>query len=162
MHVFLDGACEDYGRSVTCGAVLYSGEGPPQFFGLVISEKVCAEWRAPGVTQLIVQAELFPRLVALRTWGPVLRGKLVVWWFDNDSVRFSSIKGYSPSLPSCRILSEASVEDARISLLSWFGRVPTASNVADAASRLDWKTLLRDEPSAVWAPPSVPVTWLFG
>ena len=161
VHVFLDGACEQRGRQVTCGAVCFEEAGPPLYFGLEVPEAICDRWRAPGTVQLIGQAELFPRLLALKTWGHILRGRLVVWWFDNDAARYSSMRGYSPSLPSCRILAEASVEDARLCVLSWFGRVPTASNVADAASRLEWARLLADVPGAVWSAPVVPTEWRF-
>ncbi len=47
-------------------------------------------------------------------------------------------KGYSPSLPSCRILGEVAIQEALLGSYSWYACVPTASTVADPASRLSF------------------------
>ena len=67
--------------------------------------------------------------------------------------------GYSPSLPSCRLLGEAALQEAVLESFSWYVRVPTASNVADAASRLEYERLLLCLPGAKWAEPVVPASW---
>ena len=64
------------------------------------------------------------------------------------------IKGYSPVLPSCQILAKAAAAEVPLQTRAWCTRVPTASNVADRVSRLDFPELLGILPGAVWS--SVP------
>ena len=64
----------------------------------------------------------------------------MVWWLDQDAARQALAKGYSPVLVSASIVDEVSLKLSWLNCYSWYARVPTASNPADAASRLDWKT----------------------
>ncbi len=48
------------------------------------------------------------------------------------------IRGYSATVPSARILGEAALAQAELRSLDWVERVPTASNIADGPSRLDY------------------------
>ena len=61
---------------------------------------------------------------------------------DNDSARDALIEGYSPSLSSCRIIAESSAADALLGLASWYERVPSYCNIADAPSRGEFRALL--------------------
>ena len=144
---------------MTCGAVIFPVHGRPRFFGLLIPEAICDAWRAPGKVQLVGQAELFPRVVAALTWPDLLHDHLVIWWHDNESARAASIRGYSPVLESCRILAEAAVCEAGLHCRSWFARVPTASNVSDPASRLDYPEVWRLVPGAVQSEPVLLKEW---
>ena len=63
------------------------------------------------------------------------------------------------SLPSCRILGEAALEDTRLGCFSWYARVPSASNVSDPASRLEFDKVRAMLPGAEWSEPVVPHSW---
>ena len=89
--------------------------------------------------QVIGQAELAPTLIASRVWSSRLKGRFVVWWLDQDAARQALVKGYSPVWESATIVDEVALKLSWINCNSWYARVPTASNPADAASRLDWK-----------------------
>ena len=82
-----------------------------------------------------------------------------MFFIDNSAARQSPTKGYSPSLPSCRILGEAALEDTRLGSFSWYARVPSASNASDPASRLDFDRVRAILPGAVWSEPVVPSAW---
>ena len=47
----------------------------------------------------------------------------------------------SKASTSRRMLVEAMVQDARNDSLTWYTRVPSPSNIADAPSRLNWEEL---------------------
>ena len=49
--------------------------------------------------------------------------------------------GCTKSKASRTMLIEAMLQDARNDSLSWYTRVPSPSNVADAPSRLKWQEL---------------------
>ena len=75
------------------------------------------------------------------------------------TARQSLIKGYSPILTSCRILGEAAIADVDLQAFSWYARVPSPSNVADPASRLDFERLRSILPGAVQVEPVLPASW---
>ena len=68
-------------------------------------------------------------------------GEWVIFFVDNNSARDGLIRGYSPVLESCRLIGASSLMDAALCLTPWYERVPSASNVADDPSRLDYAAL---------------------
>ena len=147
--IFTDGACEeDDGRGVvTVGAVLVL-DGSAKFFGLEVPQEVARSWRAGLSWQVVGQAELFPVYLARRVWAEEIRGRDVLWFIDNDSARHALVKGYSPVLQSCEILSRAAEADAGLGVRNWYARVPTFSNIGDLPSRLRFDELKRLLPAA--------------
>ena len=144
------------------------GGGPPAeggtspFFGLTVPPRVADSWRTESSYQVVGQAESIPVLLARLTWAETMRDQHVLWFIDNNAVRQSFIKGYSPSLPSCRLLGEASIQEAVLGSFSWYARVPTASNVADPASRLRFDLAQSVLPAAAWSDPVIPKSWAEG
>ena len=156
--IFSDGACEGvHFEEVTAGAVLVLPSGVIKFFGLRIPAKVVKEWQCQGQEQTIGQAEIAPALLARLTWTDDLQGRRVVQFIDNDSARFALVKGYSPSLASSALLSETWLQDCRLGLFSWYDRVPTASNIGDGPSRLDYEEVI--QLGGVWSDPVLPGSW---
>ncbi len=70
---------------------------------------------------VIAQAELYPLLIARMTQA--------------NGTRDSSIRGYSPALPCMQMIAAVALAEARIGVLPWYTRVPSASNIADTPSR---------------------------
>eukprot|EP00971_Amphidinium_carterae_P279237 5543137-Amphidinium_carterae.1 len=64
-----------------------------------------------------------------------IRGKRVVYYIDNEGARISLIRGSSNS-PSCaELLRLFFEEELSLPSMSWYARVPSKSNPADAPSR---------------------------
>ena len=133
--VFSDGACEVECTSI--GAVLIDPLGICECFGAVMNEATIASWRSSEAqSQVIGQAELFPLLVARLTWQQHLEGRRVIFFIDNESARLALVKAYSPVLASLNIVLQCASFDAKHEISSWYARVPTLSNIADAPSRM--------------------------
>jgi hypothetical protein len=156
-----DGACEKVdGRIVaSIGAVLFDPESSAfLYFGLEVPDDVTALWMQGSREQLIAQAELLPILLARTTWHSVMAGRLNVTFVDNDGARFSMIRGFSSVLDNARIIGQVWMADAVHSMFSWYARVPSAANLADAPSRLDF-AYLESLPNSSRSQPCVPAAW---
>ena len=69
------------------------------------------------------------------------------------------MRGYSPVLSSCALVAEASLEDVRLHVGSWYARVPTLSNIADYPSRFERDKILAEYPEAKEVWPRLPEWW---
>eukprot|EP00435_Cladocopium_sp_Y103_P001953 s3084_g1.t1 len=137
--IITDGACEDEGRSVTHGAVLCDvSTNSFFFFGDHVPRVLVEEWTKSGKKQVIFQAELFPIWVAKVTWREVIRGRQVLWFCDNEAARSAMVRAYSPVIDSMQLVRSCAFEDVASQSSNWYARVPSKSNIADAASRLDF------------------------
>ena len=68
-------------------------------------------------------------------WKKFLRGRPCVAYIDNNSTRDVSISGTARTFPGDSLVGKLlEVEDAA-GMISWFARVPSQSNIADAPSR---------------------------
>ena len=137
--LFTDGACESEGTLVTHGAVLCDlASGSYLFFGDHVPRNYVEAWMKGGKEQVICQAELFPIWVSKVTWRNLLSGRQVLWFCDNEAARSAMIRSYSPLLDSMQIVRQCAFEDVAAQSTNWYARVPSKSNLADAASRLDF------------------------
>ena len=99
-------------------------------------DTIVALWANSGQSQVIFQAELLPVLVARLLWSAELADRPNLTFVDNDSARHALVKGYSQVVVSARIVDAVWLAEAGLGALSWFARVPSASNIADGPSRL--------------------------
>jgi hypothetical protein len=156
--IFTDAACEDDGARVTAGAVLWRpNQANLEFLSYEVPGHIATSWRTGASGQVIGQAEIHPVVVAKNTWAHYLKDTSAIFLIDNDSARDALIKGYSPSLSSCRIIAESSAADARLALAPWYERVPSYCNIADAPSRGDYGALFAV--GARQVPPVLPANW---
>ena len=95
-------------------------------------------WSRDQKKQLIGQAEILPTLLAKLTWPKKFENRSNLTFIDNDSARFSLVRGYSPVLDSASMVNENRLLDAQVATMSWYARVSTFSNIADGPSRLDF------------------------
>ena len=86
--------------------------------------------------QLIFFAELYPILIARRTWAKVFRNRRVLIFIDNEAAKAALIRSYSPLVDAAHMLSEIAALDVQLECFPWYCRVPSKSNFSDAASRL--------------------------
>ena len=135
--VFTDGAVE--GDLVTHGALLVDPwKSTSQFFGDNIPQQFVDLWRRSGKKQVIAQAEVFPVLISKETWKEMLFGRSVLWFLDNDSARLALVRCFSPVLDNFCLLQLNARLDLKIHARHWYSRVPSKSNPADDASRLEF------------------------
>lgn len=149
--VFTDGAAEGFEfEYATCGAVIFV-EGRVEYWGFEVTPELRAEW-GPG--QCIGQAELLPVAVSKRHWKRTLEGRLVIFFVDNNSSMDGLVRGISDSQGSRDILEWVADLELESPTISWYSRVPTASNVADGPSRLDFTEVRRMYPHSIRVYPS--------
>eukprot|EP00971_Amphidinium_carterae_P329740 6462385-Amphidinium_carterae.1 len=71
----------------------------------------------------------------------VLAGRRVVIYIDNEGARLNLIKGSSSNRDCVSLLKEYFKSEVQSPTLTWFARVPSKSNPADAPSRLQLQGL---------------------
>ena len=137
--VFSDGAVEDSGSTVTHGALLVDPASGESFvFGDHVPEAFVRTWARHGKRQVISQAEMFPVLVAKCTWENRLQGRNILWFLDNESARTAFVRCFSPVVDNFFTLQTNSKLDVDLQVKNWYSRVPSKSNPADSASRLEF------------------------
>jgi len=135
--IFTDGAFE--AGVATVGGVLWDpADGAFEFFGGVVGKELVKKWQATGIEQVIGQAEILPALLARLLWQERLVGRRSLNFIDNDAAREGLIRGRSRSQASAELLDCFWEVEARLAGSSWFSRVPSPSNIADAPSRLEF------------------------
>ena len=143
--LFTDGACEPVKNDptkrslVTCGAVLLDRrDKTAQYFGVEITKDLTDEWfRITAKLQLVTEAELLPQLLARALWKDRIAGSKLLSFVDSEPAKFSLIRGTSDTVTCADIVAAVSFFDAEQLVWSWFLRVPSYSNLADAPSRLE-------------------------
>ena len=129
-----------------------------KYFGAEVGAPVVDLWTDGGKGQVIGQAEILPVLLAKTTWSSDFTHRPCICFIDNNSARYSLMRGYSPILDSSRMISETWLIDARLAISSWYARVPTCCNIADDPSRLSFD-VLRSLPNSRMYEISVPDEW---
>ena len=132
----------------SCGAVILSPRTEKAVaFGFQVPARIVDEWHSHGHEQVIAQAEMMPVIICKQQFGHFLRRARVLFFIDNDGVKEAFVAGTTRSKASTsrRMLVEAMVQDARNDSLTWYTKVPSPSNIADAPSRLNWEELGADD-----------------
>ena len=143
--VFTDGACEQNASKVTHGALLVDFQFSRfLYFGDDIPCSWVDKWKKSGRAQVICQAEIFPVVVAKKTWFEQLEGRAILWFVDNHSAQSSLVRSFSPVADNYELLVLNSQLDMHLQALSWYARVPSKSNPGDAPSRLECDELDRN------------------
>ena len=133
-----------------------------EYFGKYISHDLLEFLTYGGQKQQVVgQAEMLPCLVARHVWRNRLRGRAVLNYVDNEAARFALIKGGSPTQDAAWIAAGFWRADSDLRCHSWFGRVPSPSNLADGPSRGKDLAPIELGPNLHLVPKRVPVpaTW---
>ena len=143
-HIYTD-ACFEVSLAGV-GGVAYDGNAVPLgFFSQSLDASAVEQIRQPGQENVIAELEALALLAGVRVWLRGLSDLQVVLFCDNDSVLASLIKLGSNNAFVCAIASLLADFEAESRISLWFERVPSASNPADAPSRLD-KSGLKDIP----------------
>ena len=84
---------------------------------------------------------MMPVVICKRQFRHLLRGARAIYLIDNEGVQEAFVSGSTKSKASRVMLVEAMFQDAQNDSLTWYTRVPSPSNIADAPSRLKWEEL---------------------
>ena len=120
--VFTDGACEE---TVSVGGVIILPCGRTECFGAVLDQDSVDAFKVrDDQLHVIGQAEILPVTIAKLTWASLLSGKKSIFFIDNEAARIGLIRGYSPVLPSLRLILESAMWDYANDCKSWSAPPP--------------------------------------
>ena len=139
--VFTDGACSPEEQSGSVGGVLISPQGDVVEFFSELAPADLALRFFKGSKNPIHELEVLPVLMALQLWCKRLQRSQTVWYIDNEAARMAYIRGTGETSLASSFISEFVTGEADNQLRSWFARVPSHSNLADGASRMDDREL---------------------
>ena len=74
-------------------------------------------------------------VIAKIIWRVFLEDEPCIAFLDNEAVRAGLVRGYSPNLHNCSIVSAALALERASGTSTWYARVPSLSNPADRPSR---------------------------
>ena len=139
--IYTDGAFEPDGEiRASVGAVLVNPDGLVlECFGLKLPDSLTSEFEKDS-KHPIYELEIFPILLALRVWQSHLLNAQIVFYLDNDAARSGMIRAEGSTRLAQSLISEFVKLEKQLRVFPWFARVPTASNPADDASRLNFNT----------------------
>ena len=99
-----------------------------------------------GHENAIAELETLAPVLAVFLWHEKLSSQHVVFCLDNDVSRFAFIKGYSNSKSVSSLVRVAAIKFEAHTILPWFLRVASASNLSDYPSRMkSHEMLTRDK-----------------
>ena len=140
-YVFTDGSCEPEREQGGIGAVLVSPSGAVlEYFGTLIPVQVMRALLRQSENP-IYYLEVLPLLVAVVTWSKFSEGSQLVMYLDNEGARHSMIRCFAELSYVDKAIQRLLELESQLQLRVWFGRVPTASNIADAPSRMQFEPL---------------------
>ena len=139
--IFTDGACEGERPRGSVGGVLVSpNHRVVHHFGETVPENLMSLLLGFS-SHPIHELEMIPVFISFLLWQHLFGGSQVVHYIDNESVRLALLRG-SGETEIARLVA-AKIMDAEFTAgtKSWYARVASESNIADAPSRLDFKLL---------------------
>ena len=143
--VFTDASYEPSPSGVKSGlgAVLVDHRGKvTRFFSAWCSSDVLKRMNATEAKTAIFECEFFAVFCAVKLWSNLLTRSNVVVYTDNNGVRDALISCRTSSQNARPILESILRLEAQSSLLTWYARVPTFSNIADSPSRGEFSGLV--------------------
>ena len=137
VHIFTDGLLSWEKNLAGVGAVvLDTASDSGRVFQGVIPEHILRPWKKDAGDHLICQIELFAVVAIRLALRDLLKRRRVIFWIDNEAARFGLIKNDSSSPSMSALLRVFGRAEDRYLSYSWFSRVPSESNPADAPSTL--------------------------
>ena len=133
---FTDAAFEPELGTGGIGAALFDDEYTcVGWFGFPLSLEQCKLFGANLKQTIIYELELTAAILALDFWAETMRDGLQICYGDNDSARFSLIRGSCLRQHATALMRYHLEREAFNNLSTWHARVPTEANVSDYPSR---------------------------
>ena len=101
----------------------------------MVSSPIVAKWCQEVGDHIICQIELYAMVCIRKMLAARLVGRRSVFFVDNDSARYSVIKGRSGSESMCLLAHAFHELDDHAPTYWWIARAPSFSNPSDAPSR---------------------------
>ena len=139
-YIFTDGAYEPNAKTPgTIGGLLVDETGRSlEYFGLALPPSLLEQFLSFS-DHPIYELELLPVLVAIKIWAQRLYKSHVVFYLDNNAAHSALVRADGATPVAAGIVNEFVKFEKLLHLLPWFGRVPSYSNPADDASRLNFQ-----------------------
>ena len=154
--IFTDGAWES--QKASAGAVVFDPDnGKLSVFEIKVPDALVDLWLSDTGEQIISQIEMFAALCTRCKFSDRLFNRMGIAWIDNESAKYSCIKGTSTSFSMqalCRVMQQLEIE--RPSTM-WYERVASHSNPGDLPSRQQVEqasALFNATVEAAWVPPA--------
>ena len=139
--IFTDGACEGDVPSGSIGGVLVApNHRVVHHFGCLAPDDVMSLLLAHS-SHPIHELEMIPILVSFQLWRNLFQGCQVVHYIDNESVRMALLRGSGETPVARMVANSIMTAEFESRTKSWYARVASHSNIADAPSRLDFDQL---------------------
>ena len=134
--VFSDAAYEPESKEGGIGAAIFNESCEcVGWFGFPLQPSTCVHFGAELKQTIIYELELAASILALDFWSDKMKDGLQICFSDNDSARFSLIKGACLSSHASALMRYHLEREAENNLCTWYARVPTEANVSDHPSR---------------------------
>jgi len=135
----------------------------PQFRPMITRADVPEMWlkrwsRGDGCGNRIMEIEAVGPLLAVSTWPSLFRDVLWLHFIDNESAKFSLIKGSSLAMGTNEIVHATWDECRKRRIYPWWERVSSSDNPVDKASRRDLRDLYGQDWQVV--EPTLPSIWV--
>ena len=139
-YIFTDGAYEPNAKTPgTIGGLLVDETGRSlEYFGLALPPSLLEQFLSFS-DHPIYELELLPVLVAIKIWAQRLYKSHVVFYLDNNAAHSALVRADGATPVAAGIVNEFVKFEKLLHLLPWFVRVPSYSNPADDASRLNFQ-----------------------
>ena len=98
-------------------------------------------WSSETKDQLVGQSELLPVVLAKATWPDLVEDQGLVVFVDNNAARYGLVSGFSPVRESAGLIAASYALDSELGVFPCYSRVPSAANLADGPSRLDFSAV---------------------
>ena len=104
----------------------------------------------------IAQGEVVGALAALLSVPDLFRGRSVIQFNDNTVALSALVNGYASKPDMARVVNAFHVAQFALGTRIWLEWVPSAANIADLPSRLEYARLMRIVPESRWVPTVLP------
>ena len=134
--LYTDASYETSTQTGGLGAVLVDEHSQVvAWFGIALNRETCRQIGADEKGSLIFELELLAAVLAIQLWCGTDEESLHVWFGDNDSVRYSLIRGMAIGKFGQPLMIQHLHWEALHTTRTWFARVPTEANLSDFPSR---------------------------
>ena len=103
-----------------------------------------------------MQGEGVGALAPLLSLSWLFRGRSVIQFQDNTAALSALVHGYASKPDMSRIVNAYHLAQFVLGMRVWFEWVPSAANLADLPSRLEYEAFFRYVPDSIWVPTILP------
>ena len=146
VYLFTDASQEgEAGLRMGLGAVLFNQQGNIlAWFGISLPQEP-AEVLVAGKQKVINELESLAVLLSFVLCEAFIKERHIMCYLDNEAARVTLLKMTSDSETLSLLAHTCALLEEAMGMFTFYGRVPSKSNVADAPSRLDFRGLPPDK-----------------